>query len=66
MKRFFAWLSAIRGYCPECNCDAPKTDSCEVCGNYRHKGEFPPDWVQKAAWIMNWEVLHEAANRKDS
>ena len=39
--------------CPACNSDAPKTDICRVCYNYRHKGHNPPSKQAKQAW---WRI----------
>jgi len=30
-KLFFAFISRIFGFCPQCNSDAPSIDKCEVC-----------------------------------
>jgi hypothetical protein len=34
-KLFFAFISKIFGFCPQCNSDAPNIDMCEVCNGDR-------------------------------
>lgn len=47
-----------RGYCPLCNSDAPETDSCIFCGNYRHNGPYPPDKETKDLWRKEWARVY--------
>lgn len=45
-----------RGYCPECNLDAPELYECPVCQYY--SGRWPPSEDTKQAWWNRWKLKH--------
>lgn len=52
MSKFIAYYRAFRGYCPQCNSDAPAIDRCPCCKSYR--GTFPPDDALPAVWLARY------------
>lgn len=57
LQRLRAWWRVLFGFCPECNSDAPKIDTCSVCDSWR--GDFPPEWSVRMFWLTNWESLRD-------
>jgi hypothetical protein len=51
-----------RGYCPECNSDAPDVDTCEVCEGY-YGPPWPSSHLQLELWRRRWLRL-EAIRRQ--
>lgn len=53
-----AWIRCIKGYCPECQSNAPALDRCPVCAAYRSaQGGFPPHII-RASWMASWLRFH--------
>ena len=52
MHKLRAYWRAFRGYCPNCNLDAPAIDHCPCCENYR--GTFPPAHHLAAKWLYRY------------
>ena len=52
MNHLKQWWRAYRGYCPNCNLDAPAIDHCVVCNGYR--GSWPPPHWLRATWLHNY------------
>lgn len=64
--RLLAWWRLLWGNCPNCNCDAPATDDCRVCGNYRHAhgglGWQSPPWSLRMFWMTRMEEEMEQSS----
>ena len=57
LKLFRGYIRMFWGECPKCNGDAPETDTCNVCSNYRHSGiPFPPSKKTKRYWLHNYKI----------
>lgn len=70
LTRLKWWWRTLWGNCPNCNCDAPKTDTCRICDNYRHQhagGWEPPTWWRRMFWLCRLEeVVQDETNGPDA